>query len=296
MKVSPMSQLQVPNNHPLTNIEVIVTRAEHQLESTTLLLEALGAKVIKAPTIKMVPPPPPQDKIYARGSWLIPQDQVKRFLWRFDWLIFTSVNAVKYAHEAWQSIGGLSGALNFSPPSNQLSRKRDTKIACIGKSTYEALQQLNIPVTLIPKSYHAEGLLSAFDNYEMKGKRVLIPRALVARELLPEALRARGTEVWITPLYQTVSAILSPELKRELIAPLQVEHRILTFTSDSTMNGLIEQLSDGELEWLKKLCPVVVIGPAIKRAAQREGFKVLAMAQPHTIQGLIQTLTQYFKS
>ena len=282
---------------PLSNIEVIITRAEHQLEKTVQQFEELGATVIKASTIRIDEPPPADDPTYQRGSWLIPKAQVKKLLWRFDWLIFTSVNAVKYAEKTWSSLGGIKGALSYTPSKKGEQSIRQPRIACIGKSTYSALKLLNIDVAIMPKKYHAEGLLTAFEDHPLHQKRILIPRALVAREILPEALRERGAEVWITPLYQTVPALIPDEVKVELIKPLvSHDYRILTFTSDSTMNSLIDQLSEPQLEWLKKLCKVFVIGPVTKRAAQREGFKVSGVAQPHTIDGLIQTIIHYFKS
>lgn len=280
---------------PLKNVEVILTRAKHQIESTAQHFEALGAEVIRASTIGIEEPPPPEDSIYQRGTWMIPKVGLGRMLWRFDWVIFTSVNAVKYADKAWLK-GGLKGALRYRPKNVDTHKIRAIRVACIGESTQSALNRLGVQVDLIPSVYHAEGLIDAFDREILDNKRILIPRALVARELLPKALRVRGADVWITPLYQTTSNMLSVEVKRQMIQPLEPgKKRALLFTSDSTLNRLLEQLTPPEIECLKRICKVFVIGPVIKRSALREGFKVSIVAEPHTIKALIESVINFFQ-
>jgi uroporphyrinogen III methyltransferase / synthase len=284
---------------PLRNVEVILTRAKHQIESTAQHFEALGAEVIRASTIVIEEPPTPENSIYQRGTWMIPKVGLGRMLWRFDWVIFTSVNAVKYADKAWQKggqKGGLKAALRYRPKNVDTHKIRAIRVACIGDSTQSALNRLGVQVDLIPSLYHAEGLIDAFDREILDNKRILIPRALVARELLPEALRVRGAEVWITPLYQTTSNMLSIELKRQMIQRLEPgKKRALLFTSDSTLNRLVEQLTPPEVECLKRICKVFVIGPVIKRSALREGFKVSVVAEPHTIKALIESVITFFQ-
>ncbi len=277
-----------PDHAPLNHVEIVITRASHQNQQISQQFRDLGAEVILAPTIKFVDPPPSGDSRYDRGSWMIPERDVMKTLWRFDWVIFTSVNAVLFAEKTWLHAGGIRGALKYTPSGSVDQKIRAPKVACVGSSTQRALSTLQVSVDLIPQDFHAEGLLSVFQGEGVEGSRILIPRALEARELLPEALRIRGGEVWICPLYQTVTSILNEQVKRQLIAPVRENRaRALLFTSNSTIMHLIEQMSEPYLNLIRERCYVYVIGPVVKRAALRYGFKVRGVALPHTIEGLI---------
>lgn len=250
--------------------------------------------MILAPTIELIPPPPSSDQLYRKGTWMIPCSEVGDRLWRFDWILFTSANAVRYSEEAWSCFGGLKRALELNPPQENTHRVRKTNIACVGTSTQRALKRLGVELDLLPKEFHAEGLLEALKHENFEGKRVLIPRALEARELLPLALRSRGAEVWISPMYQTVQASLSSEVKLQMLSQREAScrARAIIFTSDSTVSRLLEQLDDREQRLLKQHCDAWVIGPVVKKAAEREGFRVRGMASPHTIEALIDHLVR----
>ncbi len=282
---------------PLKSLEIILTRAAHQIESSAQRFEELGIQVIRAPSIRLAEPPPLDHSVYERGQWMLPKYDLGAFLWRFDWVIFTSVNAVKFAQQAWLKQGGLKKALAHQ--NNDQQRARRTKVACIGESTSTYLNHLGIKVDLQPKEYHAESLLQAFKSYEnqqeLSQQRFLIPRALVAREILPNALRALGAEVWICPLYQTLDAEISPTCKQRIIKHSdQALKRAILFTSNSTLKGFSKQFSEQELNHIKREYDTFVIGPVIRKAALTAGFNIVAMAQPHTMQGLIEAVIHHY--
>ena len=247
--------------------------------------------MISAPTIQLVAPPPPQDVCYRENPWMLPILEVGRRLWSFHWLIFTSANAVRLADELWSSMGGLNGVYHYPQTSMGVQHSDPPKIICVGSATQDALNQLGVEASLVPKDFHTEGILELLATRDLPGQTILIPRALVAREKLPNVLRAQGAEVWISPVYQTLGAQLSDQVKGKLMSVSPTVIRYLVFPSDSTVHRLIAQLGVHELNILQKYTRVIVIGPIVKRAASAAGFNVCRVAQPHTIEGVIEGLT-----
>jgi len=221
---------------------------------------------------------------------MLPILEAGRQLWSFHWLIFTSANAVRTADEHWESLGGLRGLYQDTSAPINVRHSHPPKVICVGSSTQRALNELGLKASLVPKKFHAEGILELLGTHHVGGQRVLIPRALIAREILPEALRAKQAEVWVSPVYQTLGAPLLPQVKTQLLNVTSERTRYLVFTSDSTVHRLIEQMKPHELSILQKYARVVVIGPVVERAASVAGFDVCRVAQPHTIDGLIEIL------
>ena len=280
---------------PLSQVELVVTRAAHQSHTLARRLSLLGAEVTLAPTIKLAPPPLPDDPIFAPGKWMIPSQEVGGQLSRFDWIIFTSVNAVHHSESAWGDRGGIRGALRVQASMTVDGPRGRPRVACVGTSTQSSLESLGVEVSLTPRAFHAESLLASLERERLKGERILIPRALKAREVLPAALRARGAEVWISPMYQTVGASIADEIKAKLISPRSDRSaRVILFTSDSTVTRLLEQLDKEEQSSLRRNYEAWVIGPIVRVAAERAGFRVRGIAQPHTIDGLVEGLVSDF--
>ena len=280
---------------PLSQVELVITRAAHQSHTLARQLSSLGAEVTLAPTIKLAPPPLPDDPIFESGTWMISSQEVGAQLSRFDWVIFTSVNAVHYSEVAWGGQGGIRGALSAPALSIDDVLERRTRVACMGTSTQSSLENLGVEVSLTPTEFHAESLLASLERERLRGERVLIPRALKAREVLPNALRARGAEVWISPMYQTVGASLTHETRAKLLNPRSDRLvRVILFTSDSTVSRLLEQLDENEQNTLRRSYEAWVIGPVVRAAAERAGFRVRGVAHPHTIDGLVKGLVNDF--
>ncbi len=250
---------------PLFGKRIIVTRAESSRDSLTTHLEELGAQVDEFPVIKFMAPPDYQ-----------PIDASIAELDTFDWIIFTSANGVdwfiKRLFEREMDIRALAGA----------------KLAAIGPKTADALRKFGLRVDYVPSEYVAESVVSEFPE-NIDGKKILIPRALEAREELPTGLRNLGAEVTVAPVYQTVTDSSIAQSLREHIRDNTVD--MVTFTSASTVNSFFKLLSDVSLPHnVLAAC----IGPITAQAAGKHGLNNIVMASEYTIEGLVDSLKSRF--
>jgi uroporphyrinogen III methyltransferase/synthase len=179
--VSLRAKLNWFETRPLFGTTVLVTRPQEQASEFEDLLSAYGAAVWAFPTIAIVPP----------DDWTS-LDRAIRELGGYDWVIFTSVNGVRYFLERLEAAGRDARAL------------AGARLCAIGPRTAEALAAARLKVDVLPSEYQAEGLLKALEQEQLSGTRILIPRAEVARDLLPDELRARGAEVIVAVAYRTV--------------------------------------------------------------------------------------------
>lgn len=213
---------------------------------------------------------------------MMPIAEAGQVIERFDWLIFTSANAVRHAHIEWANLGGLE-ALLTSPLAPQ--------VICVGTATQRALRERTSCKSILPRHFHAEGVIELLSDEPLKGQHVLIPRALKARETLPIALRSRGAEVWIAPVYQTLPERLTHHVKDELLSSIQRgEPTYLTFTSDSTLNSFLAQWTDEDIAYLSAQARWIVIGPVVERAARAAHVTPHQTARPHTWAGVIHAI------
>lgn len=204
---------------PLAGLRVAVTRARAQAGGLVAKLAALGAEVLEVPVIRTqtIPGPPPD-------------------LTRFDLVCFTSANGVEALFERLRAAGLDARAF---PPSGRCH------IAAIGAATARALAAHGVSCDLQPKHAVAESLVAALAGLPVK--RALVARAATARDVLPDALRARGAEVEVVALYETVSVKLSAEQLRAAAAC-----DLITFTSASTVRGLLS--SAGGADGWRAVC------------------------------------------
>jgi uroporphyrinogen III methyltransferase/synthase len=200
---------------------------------------------------------------------------------RYQWLVFTSVNGVKPFIERVRKKGLDARAL------------AGLRICCIGPRTAEALKTHGLSADMVPSEYQAEGLIEAMKAAGMKGQRVLIPRAEVAREILPEQLRAMGAEVNVVTAYRTVR----PEGETERMKTLLRERglHVLTFASSSTVKNFAA-LFGGREELRRATAGAVVacIGPITARTAEAEGLSVTITAAENTIPSLVEAIIRYY--
>jgi uroporphyrinogen III methyltransferase/synthase len=254
---------------PLFGRRIVVTRARAQAGELSGRLESLGAEVIEFPTIEIRPP---ED--------FGPLDEAIRELDSSDWLIFTSVNGVdsfleRLAHH------GLD--LRAVP--------RAAKIAAIGPATAERIEGSGLRVDVVPGEYRAEALLAEVSGASLAGSRVLIPRAKVAREVLPEKLREAGAEVVVPPAYESVpSSEGGEDLERRL---REGEVDCVTFTASSTVESFVRVFGEEAAELLEKT-KVACIGPITAGTARGYGLRVDAEAREYTIPGLTQAVVDLF--
>ena len=246
---------------PLFGRRIVVTRARDQAGTLGAKLQALGADVIELPTIEIVP-----------ASDYGPLDRAIAELAGYDWLIFTSANGVRHFLER----------LDRSPQDLRALRAR---ICAIGDATKLAVEKLHLKVDLIGQEYVAESLVEAFQNVDLAGKRALLPRAAVARDLLPRKLRERGASVDVVEAYRTVVPEGAGRRAAEIFGTSHKPDWI-TFTSSSTVQNFVEIAGAKALESVK----VASIGPVTTATAGKLGIEVTVQATVYTSDGLIHAI------
>jgi uroporphyrinogen III methyltransferase/synthase len=239
---------------PLFGQRIVVTRARGQAESLSAKLRALGAEAIELPTIEILP---------ALDSE--PLDRAIANLGSYDWLIFTSANGVRFFLE------------RLDQSSTDLRALR-ARICAIGPATRAALEALHLKVDLIGDDYVAEGLLKALEAHDLAGKRILLPRAAVARDLLPIELKRRGALVEVVEAYRTAA----PERGFDQID----KPDWITFTSSSTVQNFVAMAGATALSAIK----VASIGPVTSATARKLEIEVTVEAKVYTTDGLVEAI------
>jgi len=251
---------------PLSGRRVVVTRARAQAGELSERLERLGAEAHEFPTIEIRPP---ED--------FRPLDEAIRDLDSFDWLIFTSVNGVEAFVDRLAHHG-----LDLRAVS------RGAQVAAIGPATAEKIQEIGLRVDVVPEEFRAEALIESVAGASLSGQRVLIPRARVAREILPQKLREAGAEVIVAPAYESVP---SSEGKERLAKRLEAgEVDCVTFTASSTVENFVRAFGAREAARLLAVTRVACIGPITAETARGHGIRVDAEAREYTIPGLIEAV------
>lgn len=242
---------------PLAGRTILITRPEERAGELSELLRSRGATPIEAPTIRLEPVPPggPLDRAVSDAAG-----------GRYAWVVFTSPKTVEVWFERAEAVGLGDG------------RPR-AGVAAVGTGTAEGLGAHGVEPELIPRAFTTDALARSFPRGT---GRVLLPRADIAPEGLEEALRAKGwTPVRVTAYRTETPRELSPEARQALR-----EGRVdaIAFTSASTVEGFV--LLAGVANGPKVVC----IGPITARAAREAGFRVHAVARPHTVEGLVAAL------
>lgn len=256
---------------PLFGKRVLMTRAKEQAGELAARLVGYGAEPIEAPTIKMVSP----------GDWA-PVDQAISKIGTYDWVIFTSVNGVDRFMTKLFAKGLDSRCL------------AGRQICCIGPRTALELERFGLKADVVPTEYQAEGVLDALKGRDLTRVRVLIPRAEVARELLPDELRLAGAQVDVVPVYRTVvpsedSAGWRQELQDGLV-------HIITFTSSSTVHNFVKMLGGRDTaKPLLQSVAIAAIGPITGRTIEQYGLTVSIMPRENTIPALVDAIAQHYQ-
>ena len=259
------------DNQPLSGKKIIVTRSADQAGEFSALLEDNGATVFECPTIRLVEP----------VSWHELDDAIAE-LARYQWLILTSVNAVRYFFNRLETLGLDARALN------------SCKLCAVGPKTAEAIQQFGVRPDMIPNDYKAEGVIAEFNRFDMKGMRVLFPRADRSRDIIPLELVKMGALVDSPVSYRNVlPERLCPE------AMFALEKRsvdCITFTSSSTVLNLAEMLGADLLADMLKGVAVASIGPITSKTCRDLGLKVDIEPTKYTLNELSLAITHFFSS
>ena len=241
---------------PLAGRRIVITRPAERAAPLANRLRALGAEPIVVPTIKLEPADP------------APLERAARDIGTFDWVVFTSRQGVESFIERLVAVGRSA---------RDLAGRR---IAAIGPRTADALRQHGVEPALVPAEYVAEAILAEIGD--VKGLRLLLPRADIARAALADGLRARGGEVVEIAAYRTVGAGTRPPALDGVDA--------VTFTSSSTVRHFVDS---GAVVGAAR---VVCIGPVTAGTARELGLTVHAVAVEYTEDGLIEALEGVFRS
>ena len=255
---------------PLLGKKVLVTRTREQASTLVRLLERRGAGCIECPTIEV--------RQVDDTSVL---DRAIEEIQGFDWIVFTSPNAVKFFFMRLDQLGKDVRAMG------------NAKVATVGSSTAKELEQHHIRVDAVPEDFRAEGLLKLFSKMDMKGKRVLIPRAVKAREILPEGLKEMGADVVVAPAYETVPPKVAPQTL-ELLDEEDID--VITFTSSSTVSNFFKTVPADIVKKVISKAKVACIGPVTAKTAEKRGLSVDIVPQESTIPSLVEAIEKSFSN
>jgi len=247
---------------PLFGRTVAVTRARAQASALSARVRELGAEVIEAPAIRIVPRPPEEGELAAAV------DDIDRYAL----VCLTSPNGAELLLDALgrdaRDARALAGAT----------------VAAIGPGTARALAARGVRADVVPERAVAEALVEALTAVEVEGRRVLVGRAAEARDVLPKALRERGARVDVVALYDTVPEPLSADALAGLARADYV-----TFTASSTVDSLLDTFAASGAAF-PQTARVVSIGPVTSAAARARGLEVPVEADRHDIDGLVDAL------
>ena len=261
-------QLRWFDTKPLFGKRILVTRARAQASGFAELLEANGAEVIQFPTIKIQP--------IERVD--VPSPDT------YDWVIFTSVNAVEIFYKRLRENGRDVRAFG------------GTKICAVGPKTLEALNDIGIQPDFVPT--HSRGSAIAAEMESVSGKKILLPRAKIATADLPNDLRERGAGVDDVALYDTVKVASDSNKRQDEIEADLLNGKIdlVTFTSSSTVTNFVEVFPGYTPEALLTDVQVAVIGPETQKTAMEYGVQVDIVAKEASVENLAEAIVEAYYS
>ncbi|MBF0117533.1 MAG: uroporphyrinogen-III C-methyltransferase [Desulfobacterales bacterium] len=255
---------------PLFGKRIVVTRSREQASELVKCLSDLGAECIECPTIKINPIKESKDL-----------DNAIENLSNYDWIVFTSANGVEFFFKRLFEQGKDVRALS------------NIKTSAIGPATAKKLLEYGFKTDIIPDTYISEAIVRCFEKENIKNKKILVPRAKEAREILVTELSKMGALVNEVPVYSTEQT----EEKRDVILSRLQDKTIdiVTFTSSSTAKNFRALLPDENWQNLMAGVSIAAIGPITAKTAQDIGFNVKIVAETYTIQGLITAILNFLK-
>jgi len=253
---------------PLFGKTIVVTRPKDQASELIKIFEAEGGNVIPFPTIKITPP-----KSYKS------LDKAIENIEQYEWIVFTSVNGVQSFFDRLKHLG------------KDIRTLHKAKIAAIGEITAQKVQSRDIKVEMVPENYKAEGLIKLFKKNKIKGSKILIPRAKVARDILPESLIKMGANVDVITSYVTRKPT---KLQTNKLIKLLDEEKIdlITFTSSSTVRNFFELIPN--FKQIKNKPLIACIGPITAKTVRDHGYKTVIIPKHYTVKHLGDKITEYF--
>jgi uroporphyrinogen-III synthase len=246
---------------PLAGRRIVVTRAARQSGGLQERLEQQGAQVLLLPTIEIAPP-----------DSFAPLDDALRRASDFDWLVVTSANAARVIGERLAQLGLTLAAL------------KHLRCAAIGHATADVVRELGVAVEVVPQRAVGEALAEALVD-RVRGHRVLLARAAVARDVVPDALAAAGATVTIVDAYRTVIPSDAVVRARVVFEPEHLPDAVV-FTSGSTVTHLLDVLREAGIMFPRAI-RCVSIGPVTSGALRAAGLIVAAEAEAASLDGSV---------
>jgi uroporphyrinogen III methyltransferase / synthase len=254
----------------LQNKKIFVACSAKKMAELISGLESMGGSVLPLPVISV--------RELEDNSLL---DRALQSLGRYAWIIFTSAYGVTFFAQRLQQLG--------------LDVPQGLKICAIGPSTARALEECGFKVALIPHKFVAEGIIEEFESCygelkSLSGVRILLPRALRGRDVLPEAFAAAGAEIDVVPCYQTVQGEIPPEAVQEL---QQFIPDLIVFTSSSAVKNFVEIAGQDAARKMMRQAAVAVIGPITASSVESYGKLPGIIPKENTIASLIEAIRDW---
>jgi uroporphyrinogen-III synthase len=253
---------------PLSGWRILTTRAEKQSGGLAQPLREMGAEVIEIPTIEIKPPRSYKALDTALGN-----------IAAYDWLILTSVNGV-------EALFARLNKLRLAP-----EKLKHLQVAAIGPATRREIEKQGLPVAVTPEKYVAESVVEALQG-RTKGKRVLLVRARVARDVLPNELKKAGARLDVAEAYETHVPAGAQVKLNKLFANRESVPDIVTFTSSSTATNFLNLLVKEHYHALREIW-LASIGPVTSETLRKAGFRPNIEARDYTMEGLALAIAKH---
>ena len=251
---------------PLFGKGIVITRPEEQAEELSALLREKGARVISFPTIEIAPPDDYGDL-----------DRAIENIEQYQWIVFTSANGVRSFFDRFNGARG------------DIRDLKGIRICTIGPATRTCVEGYHIPVDLVPDEYLSEGVVEAFRSRDITGQKILLPRAEIAGDVIPEGLSEMGARVNVVTAYRTLSPGGDGKDIRKLMEGRSID--VLTFTSPSTVGNFMDIIGGGAV--IPDHIRIACIGPVTQRACEEAGLRVDIMQGPYSIPGLVEAIEMH---
>jgi len=246
----------------LSGVKVVVTRARDQATNLADQLESLGAEIIEFPCIEI--------HSTVRPLEFDPTE--------FDWIIFTSANAVWCLYEKMEM---LKQPFDF----------RKVSLCAVGPATSRALKDLGLDVNLIPEVYTAEGIVDELSDVD--GTSILIPHGNIARPFLADALKKKGAKVTALEVYETRCPAPNPSLADDVLNQMP---NWVTLTSGSTARHFVELMGSERITELMAHAQIASIGPLTSEEAKKAGLQISVQPDQHDVEGLVTAISEHLRA
>lgn len=259
---------------PLAGVRILVGRARHQASVLSEQLKANGAEVVEIPFIEIRAPRSYQ-----------PLDSALKNIEQYDWLILTSVNGVDALATRVKRLRIRSAMFSH------------LRVAAIGPSTREAAEALGLSVAVVPERYVAESVVERLRG-KVRGQRILLARAKIARDVIPRELRKAGARVDVVEAYETIVPAVSKKKIRELMTNSAKRPHTITFTSSSTVKNFFTLLC-GQARNRRILVDgikLASIGPITSSTLRECGLHIDIEATEYTIPGLVRAIVEGYRA